>query len=319
MKRNLLSSMLAGAAMLLGTAAATAAIPEHLYMVGEASPSLWHIDLAIEMTNEGDGVFSYRGALYNQNLQFIDARDWATGVRYVPEVSGWWLIDADEATIISGINNENRWWVTEPGTYEVKVYFGDDGNSVMITAQWVGELEPMVVPLGAASGQWDCSSVPYTYNIYPEKGTEDIFVYECTVMPGADGKHIKFISYPSNHWETWFYLPESTDNGVVKFVKFGDKLKIRRAWNDGNLDQFWGFADEDCTPELKVKVTLNLNDDTIEFSEVDPSGIDEITTTADRRVEAVYNLSGARVDIDNLDKGIYIVRYNDGTSEKLMK
>ena len=32
--------MLAGAAMLLGTAAATAAIPEHLYMVGEASPSL---------------------------------------------------------------------------------------------------------------------------------------------------------------------------------------------------------------------------------------------------------------------------------------
>ena len=86
--------MLAGAAMLLGTAAATAAIPEHLYMVGEASPSLWHIDLAIEMTNEGDGVFSYRGALYNQNLQFIDARDWATGVRYVPEVSGWWLIDA---------------------------------------------------------------------------------------------------------------------------------------------------------------------------------------------------------------------------------
>ena len=128
MKRNLLSSMLAGAAMLLGTAAATAAIPEHLYMVGEASPSLWHIDLAIEMTNEGDGVFSYRGALYNQNLQFIDARDWDTGVRYVPEVSGWWLINADEATIISGIGNEKRWWVTEPGTYEVKVYFGDDGK-----------------------------------------------------------------------------------------------------------------------------------------------------------------------------------------------
>ena len=39
MNLHLLNSMLAGAAMLLGTAAATAAIPEHLYMVGEASPS----------------------------------------------------------------------------------------------------------------------------------------------------------------------------------------------------------------------------------------------------------------------------------------
>ena len=46
MKQHLLNSMLAGAAMLLGAASATAAIPEHLYMVGEASPSLWHIDIA---------------------------------------------------------------------------------------------------------------------------------------------------------------------------------------------------------------------------------------------------------------------------------
>ena len=90
MKQNLLKAMAFGGAMLLSASALSAAVPEHLYMVGEASPSLWHIDLAIEMTNEGEGVFSYHGNLYNQNLQFIDARDWETGVRYVPEVSGSW-------------------------------------------------------------------------------------------------------------------------------------------------------------------------------------------------------------------------------------
>ncbi len=319
MKKSLLKAMAFGGAMLFSAASLSAATPEHLYMVGEASPSLWHIDIAVEMTNEGDGVFSYHGNLYNQNLQFIDARNWDTGVRYVPEVSGSWLIKADEQNIISGINNENRFWVSEPGTYDVKVYFGDDGASVFVKAQWVGELSPMAVPLGAASGQWDSASVPYTYNILPQEGTDDVFVYDCTVKPGAESKHLKFISYPSNFWETWFYLPETTDNGVVKFVNIGDKLKIRRAWNDGNLDQFWGFADEDCTPEKKVRVVLNLGDNTIEFQEY-TSGINNLVSSeADRSVVGVYNLAGVQVDGNNLEKGLYIVTYSDGTSEKVIK
>ena len=82
MKQNLLKAMALGGVMLLNAVSISAAIPEHLYMVGEASPSLWHIDLAQEMTNEGDGVFSYRGNLYNQNLQFIDARNWGECVMF---------------------------------------------------------------------------------------------------------------------------------------------------------------------------------------------------------------------------------------------
>ncbi len=334
MKLHLLNSMAAGAALLLGSALATAAIPEHLYMVGEASPSLWHIDVATEMTNEGDGMFSYRGTLYKQNLQFIDARNW-DGVRYVPEVSGWHLTEANNATILSEVGNENRFWVLEPGTYEVKVFFGDDGNSVMITAAWVDEMAPLVCPLGGASGQWDSASVHPSFNIYPEEGTEDLFVYETTFAPGCDGKHLKFISYPCNWWETWFYCPTETDNGVVKFVKYGDKLPVRRAWNDGRLDEFWGFADEDCTPEKKVKVVLNLADDTIEF--IDPSqqsGVDDIDAAASMKASfvgdalvvegaqapvAVYDIAGRQVassaigsfSVDGLTNGVYVVKTAD--------
>lgn len=309
-----------GGAMLLSASALSAAVPEHLYMVGEASPSLWHIDLAVEMTNEGDGMFSYRGALYNQQLQFIDARDWNTGVRYVPEVGGWHLEEAETATIVSGVGLEQKFWVPEPGTWEVKVYFSEDGSNVMVTGKWVDELPSFVVPLGAANGQWECQSIPYTYNIYPKEGTEDVFEYECTVKPGDGNKHLKFISYPSNYWETWFYVAETTDAPNVKYVKIGDTLPVHRAWNDGTLDQFWGFRDEDCTPEKKVKVILNLGNNTITFAEPGSDGVDTVISgDAERTVEAVYNLAGAQVDRDNLDKGIYIVRYTDGTSEKMMK
>ena len=88
MKRIYLKSVIAGAAMLLSTTAANAAIPEHLYMVGPASPSLWVLDVAQEMTNEGEGVFSYVGNLYKGQLQFINEKNWDTGIRYVPEADG---------------------------------------------------------------------------------------------------------------------------------------------------------------------------------------------------------------------------------------
>ena len=40
MEKHLLKSMAAGLAMLLGARSLSAAMPEHLYMVGTASPSL---------------------------------------------------------------------------------------------------------------------------------------------------------------------------------------------------------------------------------------------------------------------------------------
>ena len=51
MKKHLLRSVAAGAAMMLCAASLSAAMPEHLYMVGTASPSLWNLEPAQEMVN----------------------------------------------------------------------------------------------------------------------------------------------------------------------------------------------------------------------------------------------------------------------------
>lgn len=268
MKHIYLKSVIAGAAMLLSTTAATAAIPEHLYMVGPASPSLWVLDVAQEMTNEGEGVFSYRGNLYKGQLQFINEKNWDTGIRYVPEADGSWLTNAMDATIIGEVNSNRFWYIPEFATWEVKAFFADEGNSVMFTAQRIDDLSPMVVPMGGASGQWDSAFPNPACNIYPQEGTTDVFVWEGT-MPAGERNQLKFIAYPTNWWEAEFYLPESVDEGKsYKTVKTGVKYPVKKGTNANgdNLDHYWSFAVEDCAPYRKYRATLNLTDMTIEFA-----------------------------------------------------
>ena len=73
----------------------TAPIPENLYMVGPATAAGWDINNAIQMTNEGNGKFTYEGDLYRTNIIFITGKDWAK-VRYVPENGGSSLSDENK-------------------------------------------------------------------------------------------------------------------------------------------------------------------------------------------------------------------------------
>ena len=268
MKKHLLRSVLALVTMLFGVATAAAAIPEHLYMVGTASPSLWDIN-AIEIVNEGDGVFSYTGNLYQGELQFMSARNWENATRYVPEVSGWHIVDAATATILQEVNSDRKWWVPEYGEWNIRVAFTDGGETVSITATRAGEMTPQVYALGAATGQWDCQWPGFNSYILPEETEPNVFVWEGTLPLAENCAHFKFIAYPKA-WDQGciFYVPETVDfNGNVKLVKPGDKLKVQQTTNgNGPLDWFWGFTLEDCAPYKHYKVTLNLNDMTIEFA-----------------------------------------------------
>lgn len=56
---------------------------------------------------------------------------------------------------------------------------------------------------------------------------------------------------------------------------------------------------------------------TLHFVYADPTGINGISSTQGKKVAAVYNASGAR--LTDMQKGLNIVKYTDGTTAKVMK
>ena len=116
-------------------------------------------------------------------------------------------------------------------------------------------------------------------------------------------------------------------------MQVGDKLTLQQTTNgNGPLDWFWGFPAEECTPDKTYRITLNLNDNTVEFTDAngDPTGIsdaaadgmkaafigDNLVVEGAASAIAVYDITGRRVaystngelTVAGLPKGGYVVQ-----------
>ena len=75
--------------MLFGASAASAAIPGNLYMCGPATSVGWN-ENGVQLTNEGNGVFTYTGHLNADHLIFMDSQSWEEpDMRPNPEIPLW--------------------------------------------------------------------------------------------------------------------------------------------------------------------------------------------------------------------------------------
>ena len=75
--------------------------------------------------------------------------------------------------------------------------------------------------------------------------------------------------------------------------------------------------DADVIVEGNLEIKAPGVSHVIKVSEGTSSITDITTDTADRQIEAVYNMSGVRVDPSSLMPGIYIARLTDGTTRKI--
>lgn len=108
----------------------------------------------------------------------------------------------------------------------------------------------------------------------------------------------------------------------TEYTITGDNTEGITASDDGN--SFLGASDESFTPGT-YNVVFNTNNKTVNFKRV---AIKNQTTTgivetvmaedADRTVVGMYNLAGVRIDGDSPAPGIYIVKYSDGSSQKMV-
>lgn len=323
-------------------------VPEHMYIVGTASPSLWNPDM-LEMTAEGNGVFSYRGNLYQGEMRFLDIQNFGEGISYVPCTNGTQITDTSSPILQIKGEPERNWGVSEYGEWEIKVTVADGGNSVSISAQRLGDMTPQVYALGHATGAWDCQWPTYSSYILPTEEAPNVFVWEGSLTPDLDKdngndlcRHFKFIAYPKA-WDQGciFYVPAEVDyNGNVQKVEVGVTYPVsENTAGNGELDWFWGFPQEQCTADNVYKVTLDLNKNTISFADA-KAGTDGIAEVAasDLRARfigdnlvvegaaspiAVYDIAGRLLAISaegsltvaGLPGGVYVVK----TAESAVK
>ena len=116
MKKHLQKAMAAVVAMLFGVSAASAAIPDNLYMCGPATSVGWSAENGVQLTNEGNGVFTYTGHLNAGDLIFMGSRSW-DGTRYAPKSDKSTLGDQNVEVVAcqKGDAQFDYHWVTNDG------------------------------------------------------------------------------------------------------------------------------------------------------------------------------------------------------------
>ena len=123
---------------------------------------------------------------------------------------------------------------------------------------------------------------------------------------------IKIVNVKGNSDTDGFVTFEKNEQ-PVKVNLFGKEQDAKVILNEGSRmkgDKL--YLDLDITAMVVVKVHAVFGDNNFTTT-----GIDKVTTTTDNGVEAIYDLNGRK--LNEMQKGINIVRKADGTTVKVLK
>lgn len=118
---------------------------------------------------------------------------------------------------------------------------------------------------------------------------------------------------------------EATDVDGVKTFKYEGKVTIKE-FSDGTQGAMYDkeipltLTAEMTDSKLNFKIDIDLGNMKINVlygSDYIAAGIDKVTTTTDNGVESIYDLNGRK--LNEMQKGINIVRKADGTTVKVLK
>lgn len=239
MKKHLQKAMAAAVAMLFGASAASAAIPGNLYMCGPATSVGWN-ENGVQLTNEGNGVFTYTGHLNADHLIFMDSQSWG-GTRYAPKSGNSTLGDQNVEVVAcqSGAAQFDYHWVTNDGCkYKVTVTFANDGDKVKIAAEKVQEIAGVPANLymvgPATTAGWNVDNA-----IQMTGDGNGTFTYE------GDLYRSDIIFLSGRNWESERYVPE---NGGTSLSEENKSIFIS---TDGGDTRHWMV---DCAGTWNVTV-----------------------------------------------------------------
>ena len=97
----------------------------HVYMIGDATPGGWSWDNITELQHPETNIFTYEGTLSAGELKFPTElkSDWSGEMLYAPTPDCAPTEDGTFEARTGG--DDNKWRITNPGDYRIRINFND--------------------------------------------------------------------------------------------------------------------------------------------------------------------------------------------------
>jgi len=184
----------------------TPAAPDSLFMVGNATPNGWSIDMATEMVKDPDNSekYIYEGPLTPGAFKFPVNRktDWSQDM-YMKDT----LIEGSFYHHIGGEADDNSWTIgaDEGGTYKVVLDFKTLAISIKKTVETSAPDSLFIVGSATPVG-W---SIDKAIALDIDDNNSNIFIYEGILMPGE----FKFPVNRNTDWGQDMMMNDTTNAG----------------------------------------------------------------------------------------------------------
>ena len=231
---------------------------ETLYIVGDATPNGWSIDVPTPVEKKSQYVFVYEGALTAGEFKACtETGDW--NVPFIRPQSAGCRIDkngVESPDFVLAAAPDNKWKVAEEGNYKLTF----DLENWTITAEYLGPIVVVKNPIeadavyivgDATSAGWDIDAP-----IQLVKKSQYVFVYKGMLIPG------EFKAYTeTGNWNVPFIHPESDDveissNGVTSH-DFAYSIGPDNKWNVKEIGNYEITFDlEHWTIDVKYQGTI---------------------------------------------------------------
>lgn len=300
--KNLFKNLLL-AGVMLTSVAANADDSGRLFIVGDATPYGWDLDMAQCLMSTPETPSTYTGTLYleggeNNTFKFMEAHEWGSteyGIADKAAVSG-------EFQLVSGTYDDgySQIYVAESGNYYITV----DTKSLTcdITRSDYQESEIKCTALflvgDATPGGWSVEDGTPLY-----QSATAPYEYSATVALKSDGSFkIATALRGAGSWDAKYYYFRDTDNA--------GKIST-----DSTDDRQWSVSEDG-----NYTVTVNTIADTIsiERNNSQTTGIEDVTISdVEDATPVYYNLQGIKVS--NPSNGIFIKVAGNNVSKVIFK
>lgn len=212
-------------------------LPEHLYLIGDATDAGWDLSKAVEMKREGP-AYQVEANLYRKGdgFKFITKKQWDGADKYAN--------GGDNRTFVLNDPNDGNFRVEKDGKYRIVLDFRTSQLSLTFLEE-IAETLPEII----------YSSPKGTVTTDKMKKLSD-GIYTAQVYAGSgEGKNMFRISQGNNHW----------NSGKVEVIDFRDAetkadaviYEISGLSQNGNSDPSWVFDTK--FEERYYDVTLDTN------------------------------------------------------------